>query len=240
MALPLGRESFHIVRAGKPRLGEVVPSAVEAELVLDLKSFNDNIKREWNELREFDNLFLLTIDMSSAVDEDIEEDVAGTSRLNDEDDLTFGKRFGIRAVRGVEVVSMVDEAGKAMNEMGNGSDGIGSRRTLRVTLDAAQYHKDIKSGDEGVYSSFNVVVRRSGKENNFHAVLETMVELMKGEFSYLLPRASASCLLPCFRVKPRTIFHFALTSVCLIHEDKIYFRGYLQYKGVQFLFTDLF
>ena len=69
-----------------------------------------------------------------------------------------------------------------MNERGNGSNGSGTRRNLRVTLDSAQYYEDKKRGRKNVYESFNVVVRRSGKENNFHAVLETMRDLMRGEF----------------------------------------------------------
>ena len=57
------------------------------------------------------------------------------------------------------------------------------RRTLRVLLDPSQYYVDTKrhveEGGDDVYSSFNLVVRRKAKENNFKAVLETIRDLMQ-------------------------------------------------------------
>ena len=56
----------------------------------------------------------------------------------------------------------------------------GSRRKCKVLLDENQYQQDVnakKAGD--VYSSFNVLVRRTAGENNFKAVLETIRDLMQ-------------------------------------------------------------
>ena len=49
--------------------------------------------------------------------------------------------------------------------------------TLRVYLDAAQYHADMRDGND-VYGGFNLLVRRKAKENNFRSVLETIRDLM--------------------------------------------------------------
>ena len=72
---------------------------------------------------------------------------------------------------------------------------VGTRRTLRVLLDPAQYHADVLAGKtkaaaagegaagdaaaddpaaEYIYRTFNLLVRRRGEENNFKAVLATI------------------------------------------------------------------
>lgn len=61
MALDL-EEPVRIMRVAQPRLGEQIPSEVVAEVTIDLVHCGDSIRREWEELREFDNLFLVTID----------------------------------------------------------------------------------------------------------------------------------------------------------------------------------
>jgi hypothetical protein len=40
-------------------------------------------------------------------------------------------------------------------------------RTARVSLDPSQYHFDMTNKDEDVYGSFNLLIRRKPKENNF-------------------------------------------------------------------------
>lgn len=65
----------------------------------------------------------------------------------------------------------------------------GSKRTLLLALDCAQYQLDVDSlepeggggtagGAAALYASFNVVQRRKAKENNFKAVLESIRDLM--------------------------------------------------------------
>ena len=55
-------------------------------------------------------------------------------------------------------------------------------RTVRVTLDTAQYHIDVtetaEKGTENVYGTFNILMRRKPKENNFKAILESIRDLM--------------------------------------------------------------
>jgi intron-binding protein aquarius len=55
---------------------------------------------------------------------------------------------------------------------------VGSKRRLRLHLDPAQYHADATNGVSHCYDSFNLLVRRKPKENNFKAVLQTIRSLM--------------------------------------------------------------
>lgn len=50
---------------------------------------------------------------------------------------------------------------------------MGNKRTLRLKLDPAQYHADMKAADM-VYETVNLLVRRNAKENNFKGILETI------------------------------------------------------------------
>ena len=48
-------------------------------------------------------------------------------------------------------------------------------------LDCSQYKSDmdrVSQGSEDVYDTFNILMRRKPKENNFKAVLETIRDLM--------------------------------------------------------------
>ena len=54
----------------------------------------------------------------------------------------------------------------------------------RVWLDPNQYQQDMTQtmyGKEDVYETFNIIMRRKPKENNFKAVLETIRDLMNTE-----------------------------------------------------------
>jgi hypothetical protein len=58
----------------------------------------------------------------------------------------------------------------------------GNLRTYRVDLDAAQYEMDqtevLENKADDMYATFNLVMRRKPKENNFKAVLTTIRDLM--------------------------------------------------------------
>jgi intron-binding protein aquarius len=54
--------SFAVVEVARPRVGEVKPAAVTAELVFDLSAFRrGDVRAEWDELKEHDVVFLLTV-----------------------------------------------------------------------------------------------------------------------------------------------------------------------------------
>lgn len=55
----------------------------------------------------------------------------------------------------------------------NNAPPVGNKRTLRLRLDPAQYHSDMKAADM-VYETVNLLVRRNAKENNFKGILETI------------------------------------------------------------------
>ena len=62
MALPL--KSFTLTEVSKPRLGETKPAAVKAEIEIDLRQYGGVIREEWEQIREHDVLFLVTIEVS--------------------------------------------------------------------------------------------------------------------------------------------------------------------------------
>ena len=203
MGLQLGsrkrdKPGVRLLRVDPPRLGERVPSQVIAEVVMDLHSCATSLAREWDEVGEFDNLFLICVDAARATG-DAAPSMGGRQggedrRIPDEEDCTFPRRYGVRAVRGCMVLEVRDEAGTILsdpaasfaNDGGEGGVPVpkGKLRFLRVALDPAQYALDA-SGDgsplgTGVYEMLNLVVRRSGRENNFKSVLETIRSLMSG------------------------------------------------------------
>jgi intron-binding protein aquarius len=54
-------DQFTVTEVRKPNIGETKPAEVKAEIQLDLSQFNDHIRREWDELREHDIVFIVTI-----------------------------------------------------------------------------------------------------------------------------------------------------------------------------------
>ncbi|KAG7297975.1 hypothetical protein JYU34_018735 [Plutella xylostella] len=80
---------------------------------------------------------------------------------------------------------MLDAAGRVLEEGPEPRPALpADTRTFRLLLDANQYAADLdtaSTGGEDVYETFNIVMRRKPKENNFKAVLETIRELMNTE-----------------------------------------------------------
>jgi intron-binding protein aquarius len=109
----------------------------------------------------------------------------------DEEDFTFPARYGIVAVRGAEVEALLDEKGHNFGDPSSGVTGrrdgsgggeprapVGDRRTLRLLLDPAQFVEDGGASGNGVLRTFNLLLRRDGKSNNFRAVLEAIRDSM--------------------------------------------------------------
>ena len=196
MALELTENAtcpLELLKVSPPKLGERIPSQVIAELTIDLRHCGENIRNEWDSLREFDNLFLLVVDASSAQGGSaplIQE--GGEKCIPDEEDVTFCKRFGVTAVRGCMVLEVRDESGTVISDpvldhLENTDAPAakkGYKRIFKVSLDPAQYAADATGNGSSygikVYSMVNVVMRRHGRENNFKAILETVRGLMKG------------------------------------------------------------
>nr|XP_020469667.1 intron-binding protein aquarius [Monopterus albus] len=168
MAQPI--TTFSIVEVAKPKIGESWPARVRADVTINL-NVQDHIKHEWEGLRKHDVCFLITVCPN----------------------LPYGTRFdrrqpfveqtGLVYVRGCEVQGMLDDKGRVIEEGPEPRPKLrGDARTFRVWLDPNQYQQDmtsnIQSGSEDPYETFNVIMRRKPKENNFKAVLETIRNLM--------------------------------------------------------------
>jgi len=215
MGLELGskkkeKPGLRLIRVDPPRLGERVPSQVIAEIVLDLHSCATSLAKEWDEIGEHDNLFLVSVDatqmtgdaapLTGIMGKDGEE-----RRVPDEEDCTFPQRYGVNAVRGCMVLEVKDESGVVLSDPaltyaeGGRPEPKGKLRFLRVALDPAQYAADAtgRGSPLGVdmYETFNLVVRRHGRENNFKAVLETLRGLMQGGANSMY-RSIPSWLMP--------------------------------------------
>ncbi len=215
MALELV-EPLSIIEVRPPKLGETTSAKVTAEFTVDLERCGASIRREWEEVGEFDNLFLITIDASKMNgaqaplvkdyhlqhgrhkmwDTDNEE-----RRVPDEEDGTFPNRFGVVFVRGCMVMQVKNEHGTILSEPGvtipDAQKGS-TKKIFRVAMDTSQYSSDSTlGGASDLYKSFNLVVRRHGRENNFKSILETIRGLTEGagSISRVLPKWLQSLLL---------------------------------------------
>jgi len=170
MAQPI--HNFTIVEVAKPNIGETQPSRVRADVTVKLTVRHD-ILDEWESLRKHDVCFLVTVRPPQGTDINY-MDIPAAQYL---------ETTGLFYVRGCEVEGMLDENGRVIEEFsGEPKPKFKTgERTFRVKLDCNQYREDMdltSKGAEDVYASFNILMRRKPKENNFKAVLETIRELM--------------------------------------------------------------
>ncbi|KAK1287098.1 putative RNA helicase SDE3 [Acorus calamus] len=175
MAVPI--KGFKISQVKQPNIGEVKPSSVTADITFSISSYKAHIRSEWNSLKEHDVLFLLSIRPSF---EPLSSEEAAK--------LSVPERLGLQYVRGCEIIEIRDEEGVLMNDFtgrikrDEWKPPKGEMRTITVALDTAQYHMDVsdiaEKGAEDVYKTFNILMRRKPKENNFKAILESIRDLM--------------------------------------------------------------
>ncbi|KAL1512806.1 hypothetical protein ABEB36_002332 [Hypothenemus hampei] len=170
MAHPI--EHFAVVEVAKPNIGETRPSRVRADITVNL-AVKSEVKAEWENLRKHDVCFLVSVKPPNPI---------GT-RYNYKQ--PFVPQVGLQYIRGCEIEGMLDNNGRVIEDGPDPKPFLpGDRRTFRVWLDCNQYREDMNEtnkGKEDVYSSFNIIIRRKPKENNFKAVLETIRELMNTE-----------------------------------------------------------
>lgn len=170
MGLPIF--SFTIVEVAKPHIGEKKPSRVRADVAVTL-SVRPEIQEEWENLRKHDVCFLVCVQPTCPI---------GTSYNHRE---PFIPQVGLVSVRGCEIEGMLDANGRVIEDTFDQKQPLpGEKRTYRVWLDCNQYRIDMDQLQENgadVYESFNIIIRRKPKENNFKAVLETIRHLMNTE-----------------------------------------------------------
>lgn len=85
--------------------------------------------------------------------------------------------LGINGVRTAEVVRILDDKGRAVKD---GSSKYDGRRIFQVKLDPRTYTQDNEktaAGKHNLYDRINIIMRRSGRENNFKPVLESIRSL---------------------------------------------------------------
>lgn len=175
MALPTSKPS--ILEIVPAKVGEKFPSMVRAEITLDVRKLSDHVRREWDSLRLDDVVFLVSVDGDTRQD----------SSNGEAQGSSGAEKHGIRAVRAAEVIQVLDDKGRSIKDPATHLNGGGNRswtRRIQLKLDAATFQKDsVQSslGKPDVYETINLVVRRSGRENNFKPVLESIRNLVQSE-----------------------------------------------------------
>ncbi|KAM0334028.1 hypothetical protein ACHAQA_001048 [Verticillium albo-atrum] len=163
MALPSSKIS--ILEVVPALVGDDKPSTVRAELTVDFRRVSEGIRKEWDSLRPDDVVFLLAIEPPAS------------DSTNGGGSLSEAQRLGVTAVRTAEVMAITDDKGRAVREVNGRHDG---KRTFRLKLDARTYAKDAEltgENEPAVYGRMNIIMRRSGRENNFKPVLESIRSL---------------------------------------------------------------
>ena len=173
MAIPINKPA--IIETLPARVGEDVPAEVKVEVILDVSRLQPGLRREWESLRPDDVVFLIAVHPSDA-----------SMRLtNGHKHGSEAEKVGLKALRGAEVVNVLDENGRVLRHDQDAQDHVDGfarprQRRLLLRLDSASYKLDKERADAGkgdVYESINVVVRRRARENNFKAVLESIRQL---------------------------------------------------------------
>ena len=159
-ALPL--KEFQVLYVSPPKLGQEKPASVVATVKFSLKNFSGKLREEWEELKVHDVLFLLNVTEPSS-----------------DPSLNFGQQQGLVYVRGCEVLEYKDQEDNLIDLENSNFRPKGHFRTLKVRLDSAQYFLDKRSQlDPSPYTSFNLILKRKRKENNFKAVLHAVRSLI--------------------------------------------------------------
>ncbi|ANQ09853.1 Uncharacterized protein PCOAH_00040600 [Plasmodium coatneyi] len=147
---------------------------VTAEIVIDLKyKYYERVNNEWNMIRPCDILFLVCVKNYTNYYK---------NKINVINDGDLKKLLGINYVRGCEVFKFADFAE-------NGEEGGAENSSLKritVYLDYHQYQKDILNDPE-IYNSFNLLVRRKQKENNFFYILNNIKTLIMNPDDAVIP-----------------------------------------------------
>ncbi len=106
MALPM--VDFAVIEVQKPNVGDSRPATVTADIVINTAGLRGDVRSEWDEVKQHDVLFLMTIDPPEPAD---------VARLSEAGAAPSpAERFGLTCVRGCEVLEVKDEDGALMND----------------------------------------------------------------------------------------------------------------------------
>lgn len=170
MALSISKPS--ILEVLPAPVGDDKPAMVRAEIVIDVRRLADNVRREWEALRPDDVVFLLAVEAPKSKKSSLE--------------AIETEKLGLRSVRCGEIIQILDDKGRAIRDTSAYFDGHSRSpvRKIQLKLDAKTYKSDqqrASAGKPDVYESINLVMRRSGRENNFKPVLESIKNLTLSE-----------------------------------------------------------
>lgn len=178
-----------IAQVVPPLVGDDKPSLVKAEIAIDFRGIKDFMRREWESLRQEDTVFLVAINASLA-----KSAANGSSTAT-----SAAQRLGITSIRTAEVLHPMESEnggrGQGFQRRGRGGrggrgDGRGGHgqqhhrstvKKLQVKLDPAAFVEDTSQSSEGapdVYDTYNLVVRRRARENNFKPILDSIRSLV--------------------------------------------------------------
>ncbi|KAI0166061.1 hypothetical protein GGR57DRAFT_4270 [Xylariaceae sp. FL1272] len=174
MALPISRPS--ILEVLPPLVGDDKPSAVRAEVSLDVRRLGDRVRREWDSLRPNDVVFLVAVDAATQ----------HTGLNGSGNNVTEAQKLGVVTVRTAEVAQILDDKGKSIRDPTAYFSGPirSPTRRMQLRLDPSMYNDDMDRASRNkpdVYERINLIVRRSGRENNFKPVLESIRTLTLSE-----------------------------------------------------------
>jgi intron-binding protein aquarius len=96
-----------------PLVGDEKPSAVRAEISLDVSRLADNIRREWESLRPDDVVFLLAVQGDSGV-------INGAAAMPSD-----AMRIGLKYLRAAEVTQVLDDKGRSLRDQDVQANGHG-------------------------------------------------------------------------------------------------------------------
>ena len=167
LALPISKPG--IVDVAPSKVGEEHPAYVRAEIILDVSRLQHPVRREWDQLKPDDVVFLLTVEGPDDV-----------SMKNGIDRHNTSEKHGIQTLRCAQVVQIQDENGRPIREKVSVDAPRARQRRLIVHIDAKQYQEDmdrVALGRPNLYEHINLVVRRRGRENNFRPILESIRRL---------------------------------------------------------------
>lgn len=164
-----------ILEVVPPLVGDNKPSAVRAEITLDVSHLADNIRREWESLRPDDVVFLVAL---QATDD-------SRTITNGGEAPSDAQKLGLKYLRAAEIIQVLDEKGRSLRDQ-SGQNGHSRPRVrrLQVKIDATMYQRDmdrVAAGKPDIYENINLVIRRRGRENNFKPILESIQSLTLSE-----------------------------------------------------------
>ncbi|KAK4956868.1 hypothetical protein LTR10_006397 [Elasticomyces elasticus] len=181
MAIPITKPA--VISTLPAEVGEEAPAEVQVEVSLDVSKLQEGVRREWEELRQGEVVYLVGV---QPVEKEKKGEAKGQTMLMFEP----AERAGVKVLRCGIVVGVLDDKGRMLrrddgdggeiNGSAGGSGGRPRQRRLLLKLDAEAYKTDLDSvtaGGKDVYDSINLIIRRRPRENNFKPVLESLRQL---------------------------------------------------------------